>query len=116
MRPLLVVALDEGVEAGLLLQHVGRGWLGGFLLQGEMHPLVAAVLLRLPGVDALDLNPQPEPPDRELAEPVDRMRRREGHAIVGPDDLREPNSWNVRSKTVKANRSWVVASASQVRR
>ena len=27
-----------------------------------------------------------------------------------------PNSWNVRSKTVKANRSWVVASASQVRR
>ena len=46
MRPLLVVALDEAIEARLLLQHVGGGGLGGFLLQRQMHALVAAVLLR----------------------------------------------------------------------
>ena len=33
--------------------------------------------------------PEAEPPDGQLAEPVDRMRGREGHAVVGPDRLRE---------------------------
>jgi hypothetical protein len=44
MRPLLIVAIDEGIEARLLLQHVrGRG-LGGFLLQGSdaCAPIVLA--------------------------------------------------------------------------
>ena len=46
MRPLPVELLDEGIEARLLLQDVGRGRLGGFLLQGQMHALVPPVLLR----------------------------------------------------------------------
>jgi hypothetical protein len=49
MRALLVVALDEGVEAPLLLQHVRRDRFGRFLLQDRMHPLVAPVLFR-PGL------------------------------------------------------------------
>jgi hypothetical protein len=39
-----------------------------------MHALVPAVLLRLAGLNALDPNPQPQPPDRELAQ---GKRRRE---------------------------------------
>src|ERR1700690_39771 len=90
MRPLLVEALDEGIEARLLLQHVAGGRLGGFLLQGQMHPLVPAVLLRLAWGDALDLDPETEPPDGQLTEPVDRLGGRERDAVVGPDALRQP--------------------------
>jgi hypothetical protein len=31
------------VEAGLLLQKISTGWLGGFFFQGEMHAFVPAV-------------------------------------------------------------------------
>jgi hypothetical protein len=53
MRPLVVVNPDKGVEALLLLQEVEGGGLGGFLLQRQVHALVAAVLLRVAGLDAL---------------------------------------------------------------
>jgi hypothetical protein len=59
MRPLLIVLLDERVEARLLLQDVRRGRLGRFLFQRQMHPLVATVILRVSGFAPLDLNPQP---------------------------------------------------------
>ena len=39
--------------------------------------------------DPFDLNPEPEPPHRQLAQPVERVRRRERDAVVGPDRLRE---------------------------
>ena len=45
MGPLGVELLDEGIEAGLLLQAVHAWRAGGLLLEGEMHALVAAVLL-----------------------------------------------------------------------
>lgn len=45
MRALLVVLALPAIEAGLLLQEVGGGRLGGLLLEREMHPLVPAVLL-----------------------------------------------------------------------
>ncbi len=54
MRPFLVEPLEEIIEAGLLLQEVGRGGLGRFGLQRQMHPLVPAVLLGMPGLDAFD--------------------------------------------------------------
>ena len=46
VRTLVVVAVEEVVELGLLLQEVlGRG-LGGFFFQGQVHALMAAILLR----------------------------------------------------------------------
>jgi hypothetical protein len=44
---------------------VGGGGPGGLLLQREVHALVAAVLLRPPGLDAFQTDAEPEPPDRE---------------------------------------------------
>ena len=90
MGSLAVELLNEGVEARLLLQHVGRGRFGGVLLQRQMHPLVAAVILWMPGLAALDLDPQPQPPDRQLAESVERVRGGEGHPVICADRLREP--------------------------
>ncbi len=66
MRPFLVEFADEGIEARLLLQAVCAGRAGGLLLQGQMHALMAAVLLRVAGFDPLQGNSQSQPPDREL--------------------------------------------------
>src|SRR5437667_4221101 len=55
-----------------------------------MHPLMPAILLRMAGLDALDLDPETEPPDGEFAEAVDRMGGRERHAVVGPNSPRQP--------------------------
>jgi hypothetical protein len=68
MWPLVVVALDEVIELGLLLQEVFGGRLGGLQLQGQVHALVAAVLLRIAGLDPLDFDTEPEPPDRQPAQ------------------------------------------------
>jgi hypothetical protein len=55
VRPILVVAINEGIEAGLLLQDVGRGRLGRLILQREMHPFEPPVLLRPAGRDPLEM-------------------------------------------------------------
>ena len=52
-----------------------------------MHALVAAILLRVAGLDALDLDAEPEPPDRELGEVEEGIRTREGDAVIGADGL-----------------------------
>ena len=62
MWALMVVAVDEVIEAGLLLQEVAGGGFGGFLLQGQVHTLMAAVLFGMAGLDAFDLNTQAQPP------------------------------------------------------
>ena len=56
MRALVVVEVEEVVEPGLLLQEVLGGRLGGLFLQGQVHALMAAVLLRMAGLDALDVD------------------------------------------------------------
>src|SRR5687768_11030800 len=89
MRALLVEALDERIEAGLLLQEVASGRLGGLLLEGEVHAFMAAILLRMAGLDALDRNPQAQPPHRELAEAEDGVGAGERHAVVGTDGPRQ---------------------------
>jgi hypothetical protein len=53
----VVEVLDEPVEAALLLQEVTGRRLGGFLLERQMHALVATVLLGMPGLDAFDVDP-----------------------------------------------------------
>ena len=65
MRPLGIELADEGIEAFLLLQAVGAGRAGCFLFESEVHTLVASVLLRMAGLDALDGDAEAEPPDRK---------------------------------------------------
>jgi len=46
---------------------------------------MAAVLLRMARLDALDANAQPEPPDRQLAQVEQGVCGSEGHAIIATD-------------------------------
>jgi hypothetical protein len=48
-----------------------------------------AVLLRMAGLDALDLDAEPQPPDRELGELKQSMRRGEWNSVVGADRARQ---------------------------
>ena len=68
MRPFAIEFADKIVELCLLLQAVRAGRAGGLLLEREMHALMASILLRVSRLDALDLNAEPEPPDRKLRE------------------------------------------------
>jgi hypothetical protein len=83
--PLGVEFLDEGVEAGLLLEAVHAGRSGGLPLQREVHAFVTAVLLGMAGLDAFDGDAEPEPPDGEFGEVEESVGAGEGDAIVGPD-------------------------------
>jgi hypothetical protein len=55
-----------------------------------MHALVAAVLLRMPGLDAFDGDAEAEPPDRELEEIEQGIGSGEGDAVVGTQGKRQP--------------------------
>ena len=56
VRPFGVAFMDESVEAGLLLQDVAACRAGGLLLEGQVHALVAPVLLGAARLDALDVD------------------------------------------------------------
>jgi hypothetical protein len=60
VRSFGIELLAEGIEAGLLLQAVEARRTGCFGLEGEVHALMAAVLLRPAGFDALDGDAEPE--------------------------------------------------------
>jgi hypothetical protein len=55
-----------------------------------MHALVAAILLRAAGLDALNADPQAQPPDGELAQAEQGMGRGEGDAVVGANRRGKP--------------------------
>jgi hypothetical protein len=63
VRSFGIELVHESVEAVLLLQAVCAGRAGCFPLEGEVHALVAAVLLRMAGLDAFDCDAEAEPPD-----------------------------------------------------
>ena len=63
VRSFNVELLNEGIEACLLLQAVHSWRTGCFLLEGEVHALVPAVLLRMAWFDAFDGDAEAEPPD-----------------------------------------------------
>jgi hypothetical protein len=52
MRPFGVELAQEGIEARLLLQAVAAWRSGRLLLEGEMHALMPAVLLRMTPINA----------------------------------------------------------------
>ena len=85
MGPLGVELCDEGVEALLLLDGVAGRRASGVLLQGEVHALVAPVLLGMTRLDAFDRDAEAEPPYGELGEIEEAVWGSEGQAIVGSD-------------------------------
>ena len=85
MWPFGIELVDEVVEAALLLKAVHTSGAGRFFLQGKMHAFVAAILLRVTRLDALDRDAQAQPPDRELREVEQPIGVCEGDAIVGAD-------------------------------
>jgi len=85
VRALEIEDFHELIEAGLLLEEVVSGRLGGFFLQGEMHAFVAAILLRMAGLDTFNANAQAEPPDRELAQVKQGMSGSKRNAVIAAD-------------------------------
>ncbi len=85
MGTLVVEDLDKFFEARLLLKKIGGGRLGGLFLQGQMHALMAAILLGMAGLDALNTDPQAEPPHGELAQVEQRMCGSERHTVIAAD-------------------------------
>ena len=75
VRPVVVVTLDKCIEPALLLQVAVAGRLGRFLLEGQMHPLMATVPLGMARLDAFDRDTEPQPPDREPAQTEQGVRR-----------------------------------------
>src|SRR5215470_14206809 len=112
MRPFVVEFLQEGIEARLLLQAVDARRSGGFRLEGQMHALEAAVLLRMARLDALDGDAEAQPPDGELGEVEQGIWTGERDAVVGADRLCRPRSRKSCSKAVKAGASRTEVSAS----
>ena len=54
-----------------------------------MHALMAAVLLRMPGLDALDGDAEAEPPDREPGEVEQGIGTGEGNTVIRADGDRQ---------------------------
>src|SRR5208283_5505998 len=79
--PDVVVVAAEAVEDQLLLDGVVAWWPGGLFAERPMHALVPTILLGVPRLDALGLDPKLHPPDRQLAEPSD-TRRGERRTVV----------------------------------
>src|SRR6266700_2829541 len=73
----------------MLPQAVHAGRPGRFPLQGEVHALVAAVLLGMARLDALDLDAEPQPPYGQLRQVEQGVGTGEGHAVVGADGDRQ---------------------------
>jgi hypothetical protein len=82
MRALSVVLADEVIEADLLLEGIGGSRPGGFLLEGQVHALMPAILLWMSGLDAFDGDAEPQPPDREFREIVKTIGTGKRDAIV----------------------------------
>ncbi len=85
MRALGVELFAEEIEALLLLDLIACGRPCGLSLQGQVHALVASVLLRIAGLDAFDGDAEAEPPDGKPREIEEAVGRGEGNTIVGAD-------------------------------
>jgi hypothetical protein len=73
-------------------------------------------LLWMAGLDALNANAQPQPPNREFAQVEQRLRRSKRNAVIAPDVGRQTTLLKKPFNTVKAYSSFVEDSASRVSR
>jgi hypothetical protein len=83
-----VEGLPKGIERPLLSPEARLGRKGGVFLQGAVHALVAAILLRLAGLDELRGDPEGDPPDGETGETAQGVGG-EGSSVVGADPVGE---------------------------
>jgi hypothetical protein len=65
MGPLGIEFAPQPIETPLLLDRCGGRRLRGRLLEREMKALMAPILFRMAAIDAIELNAQLEPPDRQ---------------------------------------------------
>src|SRR4029077_1572835 len=72
-------------EARLLLKEILCSGFGGLFFQSEMHAFMAAILLWMARLDALDTHAQGQPPHRELAQIKQSVSGSEGHAVIAAD-------------------------------
>src|ERR1043165_7087315 len=89
MWAFVVVALHKAIEPRLLLQEVSGRRLRRLFLQRQVHALVATILLRMAGADALDGDAQSQPPYRESAQAEVRAPAGERHAVVSANGQRQ---------------------------
>ena len=66
VRALAVELLAGAIKPELLSTPSPRWRAGGFCLQRAVHALMAAILLGFAGLDALEEDPQADPPGAEL--------------------------------------------------
>ena len=85
MGPDVVEGAAEVVEMALLSAEVGLRRASGFALESSVHAFVAAVLLRLSGLDGLRTDTETDPPGAEPCESSEADGS-EGRAVVGADD------------------------------
>jgi len=51
---------------------------------------MSAILFGVPWLDALDIDAKTQPPDRELTQAEQGIAGSEGHTIIRPDRVRQP--------------------------
>src|SRR5207244_335935 len=79
-----VVLVAPAIEAALLLSSVALRRAGALALQGEVHALVAAVLVWGGGLGEIGQDAEADPPDRERREAPERLGGK-GDAVIGAD-------------------------------
>ena len=85
MGPDVIEGVAEVVEVALLGTEVGLRRPSGFALEGSVHALVTAVLLRLTRLDGLRTDAETDPPGAQTCEPG-KADGSEGRTVVGADD------------------------------
>src|SRR5579864_2846151 len=68
VRTVVVEDVTEAVKDALLLDQRSAWRIGGLLLEGLVHALMTAILLRLTGLDALGNDAEFDPTHRQLRE------------------------------------------------
>ena len=85
MRSDVVEGAAEVVEVALLGTEVGLGRPSCFALEGSVHTLVSAVLLRFSRLDGLRPDAETDPPSAQTCE-ASEADGSEGRTVVGADD------------------------------